>query len=101
MTDELRYEPKTGLHQDLVPKGIVGRDTSKLRVIHYGFATDEALLAKYRTYESYGQNGVALDRLIDESTLRLAEADKAWFSDSDWPHGPGVDIYNVKLREKL
>lgn len=97
VTDELQYyRPTPGLHQDLVPKNIEGRDTKNLRVIHYGFATDKNILRKYHTYKSHGQKGRALQRLVDEKTIRLCSADPLWFNDTDWPHGPETILGKIE-----
>ena len=102
VTDALHYyNPTPGLHQDLVPKGILGRDTNDLRVIHYGFASDKSILRKYHTYKAHGQKGRALQRLIDERTIRLADADPSWFVDPSWPYGPGVEVYDKRLEELI
>jgi glycosyltransferase involved in cell wall biosynthesis len=99
VTDALHYEPKSGLHNDLVPKGINGRETNDLRVIHYGFASNQNILRKYHTYKAHGQKGRALDRLIDESSIKLAAAKPEWFNDPSWPYGPKV--LSGCLRQKI
>lgn len=87
MKDELHYIIKSGLHQDLVPKGVVTRDdVNNLFVIHYGYASDDAILRKYELYKSHGQSGRSLDRMIDEKGLRLNSCPPEWFSDSGWPY---------------
>lgn len=93
LTDALSFDIKPGLHHSLAPDGIVGRDTGTLKVIHYGYADDESIIRKYNTYKAHGQTGRALDRMIDESSLRLGEASPDWFSDPHWPYGsmPGPD----------
>ena len=101
LTDELSFNHKPGLHQDLAPQGIVNRDTGALKVIHYGYADDASIIRKYNNYKSHGQSGKALDRMIDESTLRLAEAAPEWFLDPEWPHGPMPGADWVPMRKVL
>lgn len=89
VTNSLYYEPKIGLHHNLVPKGIKSmEDNTDLKVIHYGFATDKNILRKYHTYKAHGQKGRALQRLVDEKTIQLQSADPTWFTDLLWPYGP-------------
>jgi len=101
LTDDLSFNIKPGLHNDLAPQGIKGRDTGTLKVIHYGYADDESIIRKYRTYKEHGQSGRALDRMIDETSLRLRPADSKWFDEEHWPHGKhsliatGVPIRNL------
>jgi len=97
LTSELHYKPQEGLHQDLVPKGIIGRDTAKLKVIHYGFVKDSFILDKYFNYRKHGQSGRALARLIDEESLRLADISSVWFDAG--PHGPTTMVYDKRLVE--
>ena len=40
-------------------------------LIHRGFATDEQIMNRYNLYKSKGQSGPKLDRLIDETGLRV------------------------------
>lgn len=101
VTPELHYDVRPGLHQDLAPKGIVKRATSPIKVIHYGFATSDDILRKYFMYKRHGQSGRALDRLIDETGLRIAPTKPQWFSDPSWPHGPEKEVYKKPLRELL
>ena len=101
VTPELHYDVRPGLHQDLAPKGIVGRSTTQLKVIHYGFATSDDVLRKYYMYKRHGQKGRDLQRLLDESTLRVAPSKPEWFSDPNWPHGPDKEVYKVPLRKML
>lgn len=69
----LIFPKTTGLHTTQYPQGI----THKLRVpynlIHRGFATDDQIILKYNIYKNRGQSGWALDRLIDETTLKVEE----------------------------
>lgn len=84
-----------GLHQKLYPDGVVKVIDSPMRVTHYGFSTDEAILRKYRMYKSHGQSGRALERLIDERGLRVTP------SNISGACGPGAEIYNVPICEMI
>jgi hypothetical protein len=101
MHDGLHYNPTPGLHQDLAPKGIIGRDTTTLKVIHHGFASSDNVLRKYYLYKNHGQNGNALNRLIDESTMRVKESSESWFEESGWPFGPDKSVFKRPLVEML
>lgn len=101
LTPQLHYDVKPGLHQDLAPRGIEGRSTTQLKVIHYGFSTSDDVLRKYYMYKRHGQSGRALDRLLDESSLRVKPTNPDWFSDSALPCGPEKEVYKVPLREML
>lgn len=101
LNDSLCFDVKTGLHHDLAPKGIEGRETTQLKVIHYGFATSDDILRKYYLYKTHGQKGRALNRLIDESTLRVVESNPNWFDNSDWPHGREKEVFLTPLRSML
>jgi hypothetical protein len=101
LTPALHYDVRPGLHQDLAPKGIIKRATTQLKVIHYGFATSDDILRKYYMYKRHGQKGRALDRLLDESSLRIAPSKPEWFSNPNWPFGPDKEVYQRSLRSML
>lgn len=71
----LAYENiNTGLHQSPAPTTVKKiKQTDIVSLLHFGFATDRSILAKYLTYAKHGQNGQNLARLIDESNLSLRE----------------------------
>lgn len=68
----LRFPRRAGLHVTTVPEGVGRCVRANYSLIHRGFATDAQILEKHRVYASRGQRGWELDRLIDESTLRVA-----------------------------
>jgi hypothetical protein len=70
-TPDVMFNPKEGLHVTTIPEGLHNPSYCEATVIHRGFATDENIIRKYLTYESFGQTGWELDRLIDESTLHV------------------------------
>jgi len=99
-TGELEIENKPGLHQRLVPKGLKSEGKSDLQVIHYGFANDNNLIEKFKTYRSHGQSGWALWRLVDERTLNVARSKPHWF-DYKLPTVNPNDVYKVPLLSKV
>jgi hypothetical protein len=78
----LRFAPGRGLHRTNYPIGATDNERmSDIKIIHWGFASTEAILRKYFLYRSHGQHGWALDRLIDESTLRVLATQPEWIYD--------------------
>jgi len=69
---KLKFEAKEALHMVQRPAGLLKPLVTNLNIIHYGFSTDELIIRKYKTYKALGQEGWALQRLIDEKTLQLA-----------------------------
>lgn len=67
----LRFRRRPGLHLPPTPDGLGPGCRVNFSLIHRGFATDAQILEKHRVYASRGQRGWELDRLIDESTLRV------------------------------
>lgn len=101
MSDKLSFNVKKGLHHDLSPSGLHRRINVLPKVIHYGYADDESIMRKYHLYKSHGQSGHALNRMIDERTLRLEEACPEWFNEN-WPCGPKLDhILTRRLSNNL
>lgn len=95
----LRYDPKPGLHQRPYPLGVDKVADSDIQIIHYGFATDDAIIKKYHTYKAHGQEGWALNRLVDESTLTVRRIKPEWL------RGPSVggdlEVFNTKVADKI
>lgn len=67
----LQYNKINGLHQQQFPNGMKKLIKIPFGIIHRGFATDYQIITKYDVYKSYGQNGWALDRLLDETNLTV------------------------------
>ena len=96
-------DAQSGLHLTQYPQGInkIGH-CNELGLIHRGFATDEQIILKYDIYKERGQNGWALDRLLDESTLAVGEIPREllpnWFTVKDCINPTVkrkiIDIYN-------
>jgi glycosyltransferase involved in cell wall biosynthesis len=97
---KLVMNTQKGLHHRQAPMGLSKEGLCDLKVIHYGFASDDNILRKYRTYKSHGQAGWALHRLVDERTLQLAPVDTEWFTQPPAPVNPN-DVYRTPLVAKL
>lgn len=69
---ELLFPHKSGLHNEMHPLGMnsIARLTMP-SVVHYGFASDELLQDKFALYQSYGQRGRNLYRLVSEEGRTL------------------------------
>lgn len=95
----LKFENTNGLHQRQYPNGISKTLKLPFGIIHRGFATDYQIITKYNVYKENGQNGWALDRLLDESTLQVTTIDKSmlptWFTITDEVN----PINKVKIRD--
>lgn len=78
----LRFKVERGLHKCNYPLGVTQNEgLAPFEIIHYGFASDKAILDKYRMYREHGQTGMALNRLIDESTLIVRYSKHRWFQE--------------------
>lgn len=84
---DLRFEIAGGLHRTNYPQNIGAIKRLPFSLIHRGFATDFQIINKYEIYKSYGQSGWALDRLLEESTLKVKKIDNDllpdWFEIKD------------------
>lgn len=96
---KLKFEPKGGLHQRPYPNGVEKVADSDIQIIHYGFASDDAIKRKYGIYKAHGQNGWALNRLIDENNLQLSRVKPEWFRSP--PNGPDLEIFNQRIADKV
>ena len=70
---KLRFQQAIGLHKLQYPNGITKKTASSYCVVHRGFATDYQIMNKYDLYKANGQNGWALERLLNEHSLNVAE----------------------------
>ncbi len=71
---------KSGLHMSPAPDGIKKvKNQDIVCFLHFGFATDKSIIAKYLTYAKHGQKGINLSRLIDESELTLRPVEENLF----------------------
>lgn len=74
----LHFSREKGLHSPNNERPV--EITNKIRLgdyklIHNGFATDKQITERYEMYKSKGQNGWALDRLLDENGLTVEKVD--------------------------
>jgi hypothetical protein len=74
-----------GLHQAQVPDGLTktGR-CHTVGLLHYGFASFDAIAEKYRIYRNNGQIGYHLRRIIEEKGLTCRQVPKDWFPEKLW-----------------
>lgn len=77
----LIFPQTTGLHTTQYPQGITHKLRVSYNLIHRGFATDDQIILKYNIYKNRGQSGWALDRLIDETTLKVEEISRSVLPD--------------------
>jgi len=76
----LKFKVQRGLHLTNYPIGVTeGEGFAPFEIIHWGFASDKAILDKYKMYKEHGQYGPALDRLIDERGLVIKYSLPQWF----------------------
>lgn len=68
-TGTLSFPEGPGLHGTQHPAGLPTAVRVPFNLIHRGFASDESILRKHRTYQGLGQTGWALDRLVNEQGL--------------------------------
>ena len=95
----LHFNPQPGLHQRPYPLGVERVADSDIQIIHYGFATDEAIIKKYHTYKANGQEGWALSRLVDESTLTVRRIKPEWMRGQ--LVGGDQETFNTKVADKV
>lgn len=75
----LKFNSQTGLHQPQHPNGLNKVKKSDIKVIHYGFASPEAIEQKYQMYKKWGQSDYLLKRFYDENNIRIKPFDIDWF----------------------
>lgn len=81
-TGNLRFNIREGLHLSQFPSGLKNERRTDIKLIHYGFASEDKVNKKFSTYQSLGQNGWALQRIKDEGSLRVQKFEKEWFPPS-------------------
>lgn len=83
---KIHFPDSSGLHQPQYPIGLKKQIRINRNLIHRGFATDKQITSRYELYKSKGQTGNSLERLLDETTLKVEEIDKTqlpdWFETS-------------------
>jgi len=68
---KLRFKIVRGLHADLFPKGISTIGEAPFSVIHYGYATKEAIVRRWFERTKYGVPFEIRRKCIDESNMVL------------------------------
>lgn len=105
----LEFSKLNGLHKPQFPNGIVKTTKIPFGIIHRGFATDYQIMTKYNVYKAHGQNGWALDRLLDEATLQTQKISPdvlpTWFklTDTDDPINKIkiIDVYGSTIKKNI
>lgn len=77
ISPKLRFSPVLQLHQDQYPTGLENIQNCDLRLIHFGFMSDALIERKYQYYKSIGQIGTELERIKDETGMKLQPFPKA------------------------
>lgn len=97
----LKFDVKPGLHQTNYPIGATENEGfSGLKVLHYGFASNQAILDKYHMYKRNGQAGWQLNRLIDESSLRVRSSKVSWFKNG-LSAAEKSEIFRVPIKDMI
>lgn len=97
-TDKLSYDISPAYKADVMPSNIEPPfSKSLLNILHYAYVDDVSILNKYNRWMSLGID--ISDELNDEN-LRLMDANPKWFG-HDWPHGPGIEAYNMCVSRML
>jgi len=76
---KLEFFQDKGLHHQMYPSGLENVYHSDFKVIHYGFSSEDKLKQKYEMYKKAGQTGRLLDRLVDETGIKLEPFSRDWF----------------------
>ena len=100
----ISFPTTSGLHQQQYPYGLNKIVRSDYSLIHRGFSTDYQIITKYDVYKERGQNGWALQRLLNEHNLEVEKIDYTLlpktFEITDEIHPSQkekiIDIYNKK-----
>jgi len=97
----LKFQIQKGLHLTNYPIGMTDNEGfTKLELLHYGFASDEAILYKYQLYKKHGQDGWKLDRLVNERGLSVARSRQDWFDFTLPPHSAN-DVFKLPIASKV
>jgi len=86
-TTGISFDTSNGLHRRNYPMTVNMTRKKPYSLVHRGFATDYQIITKYNVYKGNGQNGWALERLLEESTLKVQEINREllpeWFNVTD------------------
>jgi len=77
--NKLKFDIKSGLHQKLHPIGLKKICSSDIKLIHYGFSSSENIQQKYEMYKKNDQTGLLLERIKDETALKIKKFSRDWF----------------------
>ncbi|MCV0373850.1 MAG: glycosyltransferase, partial [Nitrosarchaeum sp.] len=92
-TGNLKFNVRDGLHLSQFPLGLKNERRTDIKLIHYGFASEDKINNKFLTYQALGQSGWALQRIKDENSLKLKKFEKEWFPLSS------LEVNNPKLNK--
>lgn len=96
----LRFKVEKGLHLTNYPIGATDNEGfAPFQILHYGFASDQAIIDKYNMYKAHGQTGWALERLIDETSLVVRPSMSLWFENLERPSRN--EVFGTPIREKV
>ncbi len=87
----ITYNPEYGLHHQQYPVGINNIkfiDDPHIKILHYGFITDELLVETYKRRVKLGTPINIAKMRIDETNLQLSKVDLDWFPED-------VEIGNI------
>lgn len=97
----LKFKVAEGLHLTNYPIGATDNEGfSDLEVLHYGFASDQAIIDKYNMYKKHGQTGWALSRLIDETSIQVKPSRVSWFKNG-LRKAKRNDVFRVPISSKI
>lgn len=105
-SNQLFFPIKPGLHNQSHPNGLVSTlHTNLFPTVHYGFASLELILEKYRRYYLDWQHGYPLDRLVSESGLQTVplteyfDALGSRFNDFEHSQANELDLRKISAYE--
>ena len=78
-TGNLCFDTKEGLHLRQFPLGLKNERRTNVKLIHFGFSTEDKINKKYLTYKKLGQSGNSLERIKDEKGISLRPFVRDWF----------------------
>lgn len=83
---QLQYDIKPGIHLSQHPEGTHPEWAFNYQLLHYGFSSRELMIRKYLDYKNNGQEGWALNRLIDEHDYFAVEkVPTEWYPEENIP----------------
>jgi len=77
----LRFDVQEGLHLRQYPLGLglINDRRTDVKIIHYGFSSEDKINEKYATYKALGLTGWPIERIKDEKNLIVKKFYKDWF----------------------